>query len=80
MFIHREEAYYTREEAEDRGLKGRAHLSVAKQRNGPTGVIQLAWFEKFTRFENLSERPYDEAPRYDDGGLTSYDDEEVSFP
>jgi len=80
MFIHREEAYYTREEAENRGIKGRAHLSVAKQRNGPTGIIQLAWFEKFTRFENLSERPYDEPPPYDDGGLASHNDEEVSFP
>ncbi len=73
MFIHREEAYYTREEAKNRGIDGRAHLSVAKQRNGPTGIIQLAWFEKHTRFENLSERPYDEMPAYED-------DEEVSFP
>ena len=55
-----------------KGIDGRAHLSVAKQRNGPTGIIQLAWFEKFTRFENLAEKPYDEFP--------SYEDEEVSFP
>jgi replicative DNA helicase len=72
MFIHREEVYYTREEARERDLTGRAQLSVAKQRNGPTGIIQLAWFEKFTRFENFSEKPYDEFP--------SHEDDEMSFP
>jgi replicative DNA helicase len=72
MFIHREEAYCTREEARERGLEGRAHLIVAKQRNGPTGVIQLLWFEKFTRFENFEERAHEE--------YAPLDDEEVSFP
>ncbi|MHC4178008.1 MAG: replicative DNA helicase [Planctomycetota bacterium] len=72
MFIHREEVYYTREEARDRGLAGRAQLSVAKQRNGPTGIVQLAWFDKHTRFEDFSEKHYDEhAP---------HEDDEVSFP
>ena len=32
---------------------------VAKQRNGPTGDIELAWFDKYTRFENLAQQPYD---------------------
>lgn len=74
MFIHREEVYHTREEARTKGIEGCAHLSVAKQRNGPTGIIQLAWFEKFTRFENLSERPYDEPESFDSYG------EEDTFP
>ncbi len=72
MFIHREEVYYTREEARDRGLAGRAQLSVAKQRNGPTGIVQLAWFDKHTRFEDFSEKHYDEH--------SPYEDDEVSFP
>ena len=72
MFIHREEVYYTREEAKNRGIDGLAHLSVAKQRNGPTGIIQLAWFEKHTRFENLSEKSYDE--------FAAYEGNEDSFP
>ncbi len=71
MFIHREEVYYTREEAEERGLRGRAQLSVAKQRNGPTGLVELAWFEKFTRFEDFSRKSDDE--------FSAFDGEEVDF-
>jgi replicative DNA helicase len=26
---------------------------VAKQRNGPTGTVRLAFIREFTRFENL---------------------------
>jgi replicative DNA helicase len=48
-FIHREE-YYDRENED---LKGKAEIIVAKQRNGPTGSIQLAYLADYTRFENL---------------------------
>jgi replicative DNA helicase len=48
-FIHREE-YYDRENED---LKGKAEIIIAKQRNGPTGVISLAYLADFTRFENL---------------------------
>jgi replicative DNA helicase len=48
-FIHREE-YYDRENED---LKGKAEIIIAKQRNGPTGSIQLAYLADFTRFENL---------------------------
>ncbi|MEO6981513.1 MAG: replicative DNA helicase [Edaphobacter sp.] len=48
-FIHREE-YYDRENED---LKGKAEIIIAKQRNGPTGVVQLAYMADFTRFENL---------------------------
>lgn len=53
-FIHREE-YYDRDNED---VKGRAEIIVAKQRNGPTGSIELAWIEHMTRFENLSKTPY----------------------
>jgi replicative DNA helicase len=49
-FIHREE-YYDRDNAE---VKGMAEIIVAKQRNGPTGVINLAYLGELTRFENLA--------------------------
>jgi replicative DNA helicase len=49
-FIHREE-YYDRENED---LKGKAEIIIAKQRNGPTGSIQLAYVSDYTRFENLS--------------------------
>jgi replicative DNA helicase len=49
-FIHREE-YYDRDNAE---VKGMAEIIVAKQRNGPTGTINLAYLGDLTRFENLA--------------------------
>ncbi|MBN2475661.1 MAG: replicative DNA helicase [Pirellulales bacterium] len=67
MFVHREEYYYqSKEEARDAGVAGQGELIVAKQRNGPTGTIKLAWFEKHTRFEDLSQKPYDEFNEYAD--------------
>jgi replicative DNA helicase len=49
-FIHREE-YYDRENED---LKGKAEIIIAKQRNGPTGSIHLAYLADYTRFENLA--------------------------
>ena len=34
--------------------QGVAELIIAKQRNGPTGVVKLAFIREFTRFENLA--------------------------
>jgi replicative DNA helicase len=47
-FIFREEAYNPTEEN-----RGTAELILGKQRNGPTGVVQLAFLKEFTRFENM---------------------------
>ena len=49
MFIHRPE-YYDRENQE---LEGKASIIVAKQRNGPTGAVELVWIKDYTRFENM---------------------------
>ena len=49
-FIHREE-YYNRD---DEDLKGKAEIIIAKQRNGPTGTIKMAYLADYTRFENLA--------------------------
>ncbi|HEY4357941.1 MAG TPA: replicative DNA helicase [Acidobacteriaceae bacterium] len=49
-FIHREE-YYDRENED---LKGKAEIIIAKQRNGPTGSIHMAYLADYTRFENLA--------------------------
>lgn len=48
MFIFREEVY--RQTEENRGV---ADILLRKQRNGPTGEIQLAFIDRYTRFENL---------------------------
>ncbi|HQR39412.1 MAG TPA: replicative DNA helicase [Blastocatellia bacterium] len=47
-FIYREEMYSPTEENQ-----GVAELIVGKQRNGPTGIVRLAFLKEFTRFENL---------------------------
>jgi replicative DNA helicase len=47
-FIHREE-YYDRENED---LKGKAEIIIAKQRNGPTGIVNLLYLADFTLFAN----------------------------
>jgi replicative DNA helicase len=47
-FIYREEQYNRTEEN-----AGIAEVIVAKQRNGPTGTVKLAFLKEFTRFENM---------------------------
>lgn len=51
MFLYRDEYYDKDSEA-----KGMAELIIAKQRNGPTGTVELAWFGQYTKFMN-STRP-----------------------
>ncbi len=54
-FIHRE-SYYNRDnaEGEDSAENKTAEIIIAKQRNGPTGSVELAFLSEFTRFENLA--------------------------
>ena len=47
MFIYREELYNRTEEN-----KGKAELIIAKHRNGPTGLANLTFREKYTKFQN----------------------------
>jgi replicative DNA helicase len=54
-FIHRE-SYYKKDEngEEDPDTKNKAEIIIAKQRNGPTGSVHLAYLAECTRFENLA--------------------------
>ena len=47
VFIYREDQYDPQPENENT-----AELIVGKQRNGPTGVVRLAFLKELTRFEN----------------------------
>lgn len=47
-FIYREEYYNATEENTNK-----AEIIIAKQRNGPTGTVELAFIKEFTRFEDL---------------------------
>ena len=49
-FIFREEVY----KKDDPDLEGVAEIILAKQRNGPIGMIKLAFLHSSTRFENLA--------------------------
>ncbi len=53
-FIYRAEVY--ERTPENIGL---AEIIVAKQRNGPTDRVRLAFSSEYTRFDNLSTRPED---------------------
>jgi replicative DNA helicase len=56
MFLYRPEYYVTSQDAREKDLVGRAELIIGKQRNGPTGSVDLFFRKECTRFEPLSER------------------------
>ena len=49
LFLYRDEIYNKSEEN-----RGKAEIIIGKQRNGPTDKVDLAFLDKYTRFENLS--------------------------
>src|SRR3954462_11043276 len=53
IFIYREDQYGDKN-APPTDAQGTAELIIGKQRNGPTGVVRLAFIREFTRFENLA--------------------------
>jgi replicative DNA helicase len=52
LFIYREDQYADKS-APPADEQGVAEIIIGKQRNGPTGVVKLAFIREFTRFENL---------------------------
>ena len=48
-FIYREEIY----KPDEPELQGRAEIIIAKQRNGPTGTVNMAFLKNCTRFEDM---------------------------
>jgi len=56
MFIYRQEMYDGPTDKDGNSLEGRAEIIVGKQRNGPTGLVNLYFNKTFTRFENYSAR------------------------
>jgi len=53
LFIYREDVYADKSQSPS-GSEGVAELIIGKQRNGPVGVVKLAFIREFTRFENLA--------------------------
>ncbi len=50
MFLHRERDEHM--EGDISGSSGTADVIIAKQRNGPTGKVVLAFIDKYTKFSN----------------------------
>ena len=63
LLLYREEYYNPDKE----DARGRAEIIIGKQRNGPTGSVDLAFLKDFMRFENLALH-YEEAPLQGGGG------------
>ncbi|MCR5784568.1 MAG: replicative DNA helicase [Eubacterium sp.] len=51
MFLYRED-YYNK----DTENKNVAEVIIAKQRNGPTGTVNLTWLPQYTQFRNISRK------------------------
>jgi replicative DNA helicase len=55
MFVFREEFYLSSLDHDDprfREAEGKAEINIAKQRNGPTGKVELTFVKDYIRFEN----------------------------
>lgn len=52
-FLYRDEYYNP-----DTDKKGIAEVIIAKQRNGPTGTVDLMWLGKYTKFANIQQAGY----------------------
>jgi replicative DNA helicase len=50
-FLYRDEIY---NKSEDNPKRGIAEIIIGKQRNGPTGTVELTFIDKYTTFENYS--------------------------
>lgn len=78
MFIYRPEHYMAHIEKTDpkfHEVEGKAEIIISKQRNGPTGVVNLAFVKEFARFENLAPE-YREIP----ADVESVGDDDIQTP
>jgi len=57
MFLYRPE-YYETDPDKKAELAGQAQCIVGKQRNGPTGVVNLTFLAQFMRFESAARESY----------------------
>lgn len=56
IFLHRPEYYMTRQQVQETGSEGKAEFLIRKQRNGPTGEIEMYFRAYCARFEEMPRR------------------------
>lgn len=57
VFVYRPEVYLTPAKAREAGVAGEADLIIAKQRNGPTGVVEVGFVKESVRFYSKVDGP-----------------------
>jgi replicative DNA helicase len=78
VFIYRPEHYLSYLERNDPKyleVEGKAEIIVAKQRNGPTGIVNLTFLKEYARFENMAGAAYREVP----AGVEPVEGEDIPF-
>lgn len=58
MMLYRDE-YYEKDKSDQKGL---AEVVIGKQRNGPTGIVKLAWLGSYGSFANLAPQGMEPPP------------------
>ncbi len=54
VFLNRPEYYGIEKDENGESLEGVTEVIIGKQRNGPTGLVKLAFIKEYARFENLA--------------------------
>jgi replicative DNA helicase len=54
MFLYRPEYYFGPVDKDGNNIEGQSELIVAKQRNGPTGMVPLFFHKAYTRFDSVT--------------------------
>lgn len=57
MFLFRPEYYFGPVDQDGNSIEGKSELIVSKQRNGPTGVVDLYFYKAYTRFDSMAREP-----------------------
>lgn len=76
LFLHRPEYYKKNPLPEEKGI---VELIIAKQRQGPTGIVKLAFVSEFVSFHTLSESFKEELQENDIVEESSLDDYDIDF-